>query len=187
MDQEGDRMLLGFGEIMMRVAPRGFMRLRQVTPGSVDVTFAGGEANVCVAVQSLGGQARYLTALPKHTIADSLVETLRGIGVDTSRILRRDEGRLGIYFVEIGANQRSSVVVYDRDYSAVSLAVPGEYDFDVALDGVTWVHVTGITPAISEHACNANLALVERAKEKGITVSCDLNFRKKLWRWRPGT
>jgi len=180
-------MLLGFGEIMMRVAPPGFMRFRQVTPGSVDVTFAGGEANVCVAFQFLGGKARYVTALPRHAIADSLVDTLRGIGVDTDHILRRDEGRLGIYFVETGANQRSSVVIYDRAGSAVSLAGPEEYDFDAALAGVTWLHVTGITPAISENACRTNLALVRCARDKGVTISCDLNFRKKLWRWRPGT
>ena len=179
-------MLLGFGEVMMRVAPPGFMRFRQVTPGSLDVTFAGGEANVCVAFQFLGGRARYLTALPKHAIAESLIETLRGIGVDTDHILRRDEGRLGIYFVETGANQRSSVVIYDRAHSAVSLASPEEYDFDRALEGVTWLHVTGITPAISENACKTNLALVTCAKKKGVTISCDLNFRKKLWRWRPG-
>jgi 2-dehydro-3-deoxygluconokinase len=109
------------------------------------------------------------------------------LGVDTSRILWRKEGRLGLYFVEGGANQRGSTVIYDRDHSAISLASAEEYDFDGALAGAKWLHVTGITPAISAAACRANLALVQRAKAQGVMVACDLNFRKKLWNWRPGT
>jgi 2-dehydro-3-deoxygluconokinase len=151
------------------------------------VTWGGGEANVCASLALFGQPARYLTALPRTPIAESVVATLRGLGVDTSFIHWRKEGRLGLYFVESGANQRGSTVIYDRAESAVSLAGSEEYDFEQALDGVTWLHVTGITPAISEPACRANLALVKLAKESGVTVSCDLNFRKKLWTWRPGT
>ena len=180
-------MFLGFGEIMARIAPPGQLRWRQALPGAVQVTWGGGEANVCASMALFGQRATFLTALPKTPIAESLVATLRGLGVDTQHILWRKEGRLGLYFVEGGANQRGSTVIYDRAASAVSLAGPEEYDFDAALADVKWLHVTGITPAISEAACRANLALVQRAKQTGVSVSCDLNFRKKLWNWRPGT
>ncbi len=179
-------MFLAFGEIMMRVAPEGRLRFRQAMPGKVDVTFAGGEANVCASLALFGARVRYVTALPKHAIAESLAAVLRGLGIDTGSILWRDAGRLGIYFLETGANQRSSVVLYDRDGSAIALAAPDEYAFPAALDGVTWVHVTGITPALSENAYLATLRLVQLAKERGASVSCDLNFRKKLWRWKAG-
>ncbi|MBW3599711.1 MAG: sugar kinase [Planctomycetes bacterium] len=179
-------MILGFGEIMMRVAPPDRRRWRQALPGSVEVTWGGGEANVCASLAMLGQRARFLTALPRHALSQSVVASLRSLDVDTSRILWREEGRLGIYFVETGANQRGATVLYDREYSAVSLARPEEYNFDAALSGVRWLHVTGITPAISEMAYRATLELVERAKKKDVTVSCDLNYRKKLWRWRPG-
>jgi 2-dehydro-3-deoxygluconokinase len=101
------------------------------------------------------------------------------------QVLWRNAGRLGLYFVEVGANQRGSTVLYDREFSAISLAQPSEYNWEQALNGVQWLHVTGITPAISEAACQSNLALVSRARAAGVSVSCDLNFRKKLWRWRP--
>ncbi len=179
-------MLLAFGEIMMRVAPPGYGRFRQCLPGSVEVTFGGGEANVCGSLALLGRPVRYLTALPDHAMADALIGWQRSLGIDTSHILRR-EGRLGVYYLETGANQRSSTVVYDRAGSSVALAAPEEYDFDAALDGVTRVHVTGITPAISENGFLATRELVTQAAERGAKVSCDLNFRKKLWRWREGT
>jgi 2-dehydro-3-deoxygluconokinase len=176
-------MFLGFGEIMARIAPPGSLRWRQALPGAVQVTWGGGEANACASLALLGQQARYLTALPKTPIAEALVTTLRGLGVDTSHILWRNEGRLGLYFVEGGANQRGSTVVYDRSASAISLAEPTEFDFAAALKDIHWLHVTGITPAISAAACSSNLALVKQAKQSGVTVSCDLNFRKKLWNW----
>jgi 2-dehydro-3-deoxygluconokinase len=134
----------------------------------------------------LGRQVRYLTALPDNALADALVGWQRSLGIDTSHILRR-EGRLGVYFLETGANQRSSKVIYDRADSSVALAAPEEYDFDAALEDVTRVHVTGITPAISENGFLATRELVTRAAERGAKISCDLNFRKKLWRWREGT
>lgn len=180
-------MFLGFGEIMARIAPPGQLRWRQTVPGAVQVTWGGGEANVCVSLALFGHQARFLTALPKTPITEALAGTLRSCGVDTEKILWRKEGRLGLYFVEGGANQRGSTVIYDRAGSAVSLAGPEEYDFAAALAGVKWLHITGITPAISEAACQANLALAKQAKQAGVTVSCDLNFRKKLWNWRAGT
>ncbi len=180
-------MFLGFGEIMARFATQGFRRWRQTVPGTVEVSWGGGEANVCASLAMFGQPVRYLTALPKHPISESLVATLRGLGIDTESILWRKSGRLGLYFVESGANQRGSTVVYDRGDSAISLAEPAEYDWDRALQDVHWVHVTGITPSISQQACQANLELVRRAKQAGAAVSCDLNFRKKLWNWRPGT
>lgn len=179
-------MFLTFGEIMARIAPPGHRRWRQSLPGSVEVTWGGGEANVAASLAMFGNSVRYLTALPRQPIATSLETTLRGLGVDTGSILWRD-GRLGLYFVEVGANQRGSTVHYDREFSSISLAEAGEYDFAQALQDVHWLHLTGITPAISERAFQANLALAAQAKEAGATVSCDLNFRKKLWRWRAGT
>jgi 2-dehydro-3-deoxygluconokinase len=180
-------MFLAFGEIMVRICPPGFLTFRQALPGTADVTFGGGEANVCASLAILGRPARYVTALPTHAVADALVATLRGLGIDTRHVLRRGSGRLGIYFLEAGANQRGSKVIYDREASAVSLAGPDEYDFAAALEDVTRVHVTGITPSLSENAFRSTLELVRLAAAKGATVSCDLNFRKKLWRWRPGT
>ncbi len=180
-------MFLTFGEVMARIAPPGHLRWPQSLPGSVHVTWGGGEANVAASLAMFGLPARYLTALPKQPVAESLVSSLRGLGVDVSQIYWRKEGRLGLYFVEVGANQRGSTVLYDRSYSAISLAAAEEYDFEAALQDVHWLHVTGITPAISEAAARANQRLVELAHSRGVTVSCDLNFRKKLWNWRPGT
>ncbi len=179
-------MFLAFGEIMLRLAPEGVKRLRQVLPGELQATFGGGEANVCVSLSMLGAKARYLTALPCNVLAESVVAELSRFGVDTSTILHRKKGRLGIYFLETGANQRGSNVVYDREASAISEAAASEYDFEKSLAGVTWVHITGITPSLSENAFVATLALVQAAKAKGASVSCDLNFRKKLWRWKEG-
>lgn len=179
-------LISGFGEVMLRLSPEGFMRLNQALPGTLRATFGGGEANVCVSVARFGMASRYLTALPTNPVADALVAELRGIGVDTSHILRTDSGRVGIYFAETGANQRGSSVVYDRTHSAIASTPPSAYDFDAMLDGITWLHLSGITPALSREACEANLALAHAAAAKGITISLDLNFRKKLWRWEPG-
>ena len=180
-------MFLAFGELMMRIAPAGHLRFAQVMPGSAELTFAGAEANVCASLALFGAEARFVTALPRNPVADAAVSVLRGLGVDTSQVVRRDPGRLGIYFVEAGANQRGSNVVYDRDHSAISLATPEEYAFEKSLEGIRWVHVTGITPSLSENAFRSTLKLLQLARSRSLPVSCDLNFRKKLWRWRPGT
>ena len=179
-------MFVAFGEIMLRIAPEGHWRFRQCLPGRAELSFAGAEANVCAALALWGAPCRYITALPIHPIAESLLGVLRGLGIDTQYVVGRDAGRLGIYFVETGANQRSSTVIYDREHSAISLALPKEYNFAAALDGAKWVHVSGITPALSENAFAATLELVRIAKERKLGVSCDLNFRNKLWRWKPG-
>lgn len=177
-------MFLAFGEVMARIAPQSNRRWQQTLPGQVEVTWGGGEANVCASLAIYGNQVRYLTALPDNPLGRALETSLRGLRVDTEQIYWRPDGRLGLYFVEVGANQRGSTVIYDRAHSCISEATPDEYDFDTVLADVHWLHVTGITPAISEAACLANLELVKRAKAKGARVSCDLNFRKKLWKWR---
>ena len=182
-----DSFVAGFGEIMLRLSPRGTLRFAQALPGSLDASFGGGEANVCVSLANFGMKSRYITALPQNPIADSLVRELRGFGVDTGKILRAKSGRLGIYFAESGANQRGASVVYDRAASSVALAKPDDYDFDAALEGVSWLHLTGITPALSEAAFGSTLLIAEKAAAKKIKISCDLNFRKKLWDWRAGT
>lgn len=169
-----------FGEIMLRLAPPGFERLFQ-SPQFV-ATFGGGEANVAVAVSSYGVPARYVTVLPSNPITDAFIGEMRRFGVDPSYIVR-GKGRFGIYFVETGANQRPSKVVYDREGSAIALAKRGDIDFAKAFDGAGWFHITGITPAISESAAQLALESVRVAKEKGLTVSVDLNFRKNLWKW----
>lgn len=175
--------IVTFGEIMMRVAPEGFLRFRQSLPGKVDITFAGAEANVAASISMLGHKTRYVTALPKHAVADACVDTLRGLGVDTDNVLRVDKGRLGVYYLETGANQHPSNVIYDREHSSVSLASPQDYDWKAIFVDASWLHISGITPALSRIAAETSIFAVNKAKECGVTVSCDLNFRKKLWQW----
>ncbi len=179
--------IVTFGEIMGRLTPPGFLKLRQALPGSLDVTFAGAEGNVAASLVMLGAEAALVTALPDNPLADACVATLRSVGVDTRHILRADAGRLGLYFLETGANQRPSRVLYDRAGSSISLTPPDAYDWDAIFDGAAWLHVTGITPALSQLAADATIHAVQSAKAAGATVSCDLNFRGKLWRWDPPT
>jgi 2-dehydro-3-deoxygluconokinase len=176
-----------FGEIMGRLSPPGFGRLRQAMPGQLDVSFAGAEANVAVSLALFGAEAAFVTALPENPIAEACLATLRAVGVDTRYVRLCDFGRVGLYFVEAGANQRPSRIVYDRAHATVSLAPPDTYDWPAILSGADWFHTTGITPALSEAAAQATIAAVRQAKQGGITVSCDLNFRSKLWRWEEGT
>jgi len=173
--------VVAFGEIMLRLAPPGFERFLQ-SPQFV-ATFGGGEANVAVALAGFGQAARYVTVLPaNHPIADAFLGELRRFGVDEQYIVR-GKGRMGIYFVEPGANQRPSKVVYDRDYSAISLAKPGDIDWKKTFAGAGWFHITGITPALSQNAADLSLAAVQAARTAGLTVSCDLNYRKNLWKY----
>src|SRR5437764_4982244 len=170
-----------FGEIMLRLAPPGFERFMQ-TP-QFGATFGGGEANVAVALASFGWPAAYVTVLPAgNPIADAAIGELRRFGVDTSPIVR-GKGRLGIYYLEGGANQRPSKVVYDRAGSSIALAKPGDIRWDEVFAGAGWFHITGITPAISATAAELSLESMRKAREKGLTVSCDLNYRKNLWKW----
>lgn len=170
-----------FGEIMLRLAPPGFERFLQSPQFAA--TLGGGEANVAVALACLGLPAAYVTVLPdKNPIADAAIGELRRFGVDTSGIVR-GKGRVGIYFLEAGANQRPSKVVYDRDHSAIALAKPGDIHWDSVFHDAGWFHITGITPAISRSAADLALESVRKARENKITISCDLNYRQNLWKW----
>jgi 2-dehydro-3-deoxygluconokinase len=170
-----------FGEIMCRLASPGNLRLRQTR--DLEVTYAGAEASVAASICNFGGSARYVTALPKHALAEATMDTLRGVGIDTQFVLRTDNGRLGLYFLETGANQRPSNVIYDRADSAIANTAGDQYDWDGIFDGAQWLHLSGITPALSKGAAEATLLAARKAKAAGVTVSCDLNFRKKLWNW----
>jgi len=172
--------VVAFGEIMLRLAPPGYERFLQ-TP-RFEATFGGGEANVAVALAALGQPSSFVTALPENPLADACISELRSFGVDTSGIMRAP-GRIGIYFVEQGAAQRPSKVVYDRANSCIALAKSGDIDWSAALRKASFLHITGITPAISESAAALALEGVRAAKETGIFVSCDLSLRKNLWKW----
>jgi 2-dehydro-3-deoxygluconokinase len=172
--------VLTFGEIMLRLKAPGHERFFQSPV--LEATFGGGEANVAVSLANYGMDVEFLTVLPEGPIADACVQELRKFNVGTRKI-QRGEGRMGIYFLEGGANQLPSKVVYDRSYSAIAQAKPGSIDWDRAFDDVDWFHITGITPALSETAMELSLQSVKAAKEKDITVSCDLNFRKNLWKY----
>jgi 2-dehydro-3-deoxygluconokinase len=174
--------IAAFGEVMARINMPDFLRIRQAIPGEAVITFAGGEINVLSSLAILGKQTEFITALPDNDITQSFTDTIRKINVGSQYILKKN-GRFGIFFVETGANQRPSSVLYDRDYSSISLTPPQDYDWDKIFSDCFWFHITGITPALSENAANAALFAVKKAKEAGLTVSCDLNFRKKLWKW----
>jgi len=170
--------IVTFGEVMLRLATPGHLRLNQT--GVLEMTFGGGEANVAVSLALFGEDAAFVTRLPKNDVAEACIQKLRGLGVDTKQILRGGE-RVGIYFLETGAAQRASTVTYDRAHSAISEIDPESLHWDDILKGATWFHFTGITPALSDKAAKAVLEGAQHARKLGITVSCDLNFRKKLW------
>lgn len=169
-----------FGEIMLRLAPPGYERL-MMSPMLV-ATFGGGEANVAVSVANYGLPARYVTALPDNPVTDAFVYQMRGFGIDTS-FIKRSAGRFGIYFVEPGANQRPSKVVYDRANSSIALAKPGDLDWQAIFADAGWFHVTGITPALSQSAADLSIEAAKAAQALGVPVSCDLNYRKNLWKY----
>ncbi len=170
-----------FGEVLLRLTPPGFERLLQ-SPHLV-ATFGGSEANVAISLAQFGAASRFITVLPKsNPIGDAFVGELRRFGVDAAHIVRAP-GRMGVYFVEAGANQRPSKVLYDREHSAMALAKPGSIDWNSALKNATWFHVTGITPALSGSAAELVLEALNAARALGIQTSCDLNFRKNLWKW----
>lgn len=170
-----------FGEIMLRLAPPGYERF--LMSPSLVATFGGGEANVAVSVANYGQPARYVTVLPpSNPIADAFIGQMRSFGIDTNHI-KRQAGRFGIYFVEPGANQRPSKVVYDRANSSIALAKPGDLDWKAIFGDAGWFHITGITPALSQSCADLSIESVKAAREMGLTVSCDLNYRKNLWKY----
>lgn len=179
--------IVTFGEVMGRFCPDEFQRFSQSMPGRHNLTFAGAEANVAASISMLGGKAKFVSALPDNEMTEACLTLLRGIKVDVSGIKVVNYGRFGLYFVERGANQRPGKVMYDRGYSSVSMTPGSAYDWEKLFSDAGWLHITGITPSLSEISAEATLTAVKEAKKAGLTVSCDLNFRKKLWQWEPGT
>ncbi len=165
---------------MLRLSPPNFKRITQTR--SFDVIYGGGEANVAVSLANFGIPVDYVTRLPQNEVGEACIQYLRQFGVNTDKIIRGGE-RQGIYFLEIGASVRPSKVIYDRAHSAIATATPEMFDWDKILEGITWFHWTGITPAISQNLADICLDAVKVAKNKGITISCDLNYRSKLWKY----
>ncbi|UYP46931.1 2-dehydro-3-deoxygluconokinase/2-dehydro-3-deoxygalactonokinase [Candidatus Lokiarchaeum ossiferum] len=176
----GQNYIVTLGEIMLRLKSPGHEKLLQ-SP-SLEATFGGGESNVAVSLANYDLNARYVTALPVNSIGDSCVQFLRSMNVDTSCIIRQGD-RIGVYFLEIGSGPRPSKVIYDRSHSAISEAGIADFDWDGIFKNAKWFHITGITPALSQKNADLSIFAVKKAKEKGLTVSCDLNFRKKLWKY----
>ena len=173
-----DGKFVTFGEIMMRLNPEGYLRFRQAD--KFEVSYSGGEANVAVSLACYGKKAEFVTKLPKNDLAQCVIDNLRRYGVNTDKIVYGGD-RLGVYFVEKGASQRASKVIYDRAGSSIATASRGDFDWDKIFEGVKWFHFTGITPALGGENPDICLDAVKAARDKGITVSCDLNYRKKLW------
>ena len=167
-----------FGELMLRLSPEGYLRFLQSE--RYQATFGGAEANVAVSLANYGIDVAFVTKLPEHEIGQSVINSLRKFGVDTSKIVRGGE-RVGVFYCEKGASQRPSKVIYDRAYSAIAMANKEDFDWDKIFDGVSWFHFTGITPALSDELVEICEEALNVAKTKGITISCDLNYRKKLW------
>lgn len=170
--------VITFGELMLRLAPENYLRF--VQSEKYEATFGGAEANVAVSLANYGLDCAFVSKLPAHEIGQAAVNSLRKFGVDTSKIVRGGD-RVGIYYCEKGASQRPGKVIYDRAYSSIATAKKTDFDWNNIFDGATWFHFTGITPALSDEASEICIDACKKAKEKGITVSCDLNFRKKLW------
>lgn len=170
--------IVTFGEIMLRLAPMGYDRFVQAD--SFQAIYGGGEANVAISLAGFGADARFVSKVPAHEIGQAAINTLRRYGVDTTKIARGGK-RLGIYFLEKGASQRPSKVLYDRAGSAIAEAESADFDWDAIFDDAQWFHFTGITPAISDAAAMLCKEAVSAAKKRGLTVSCDLNYRKNLW------
>ena len=167
-----------FGELMLRLAPNGYYRFFQ--NDQMQATFGGGEANVAVSLANYGLDSVYVTKLPKHAIGQGAVDSLRYFGVDTSKIVRGGD-RVGIYFLEKGASQRGSVCIYDRAGSAIALAEPSDFDWDAIFEGADWFHFTGITPALGGKLVEICKDACKAAKARDVKISCDLNYRGKLW------
>ena len=170
--------VITFGELMLRLAPNGYYRFFQ--NDQMQATFGGGEANVAVSLANFGLQCAYVTKLPKHAIGQAAVDSLRYFGVDTSMIVRGGD-RVGIYFLEKGASQRGSVCIYDRAYSAIAMSESEDFDWDSIFKGADWFHFTGITPALGKNLVEICKCACVAAKARGVKISCDLNYRGKLW------
>ncbi|MEC7354180.1 MAG: sugar kinase [Planctomycetota bacterium] len=171
------------GEIMLRLATPRRARFQQAMPGGIDVTFAGAEASIAASFSYLGGTSRFVSALPTHAVADACLADLRGLGVDVSHVVRSDVGRLGVYYLESGANQRPGQVIYDRENSTISRLPPEAYPWESAFQGADWLVLSGITPAISRQAAEVGRRAIAEARSRGVRVALDMNYRAKLWKW----
>ena len=167
-----------FGEIMLRLAPSGYLRFSQAT--SFEAVYGGGEANVSVSLANYGIKSCFVTKLPKNDIGQAAINELRKFGVCTGKVVRGGD-RVGIYYLEKGASQRPSKVIYDRKYSSIAEATSEDFDWNKIFEGAEWFHFTGITPALGENVAKITIEACKAAKEKGIKISCDLNYRKNLW------
>ncbi len=170
--------IVTFGEIMLRLSPHGYHRFTQAD--EFEATYGGGEANVAVSLANYGFDATFVSKLPEHAIGQAAVNDLRRYGVNTNEIVRGGD-RVGIYYLEKGASQRASQVIYDRAHSSIATASREDFDWDRIFDGVDWFHFTGITPALNDNVAAICLDAVKAAKKHGVKVSCDLNYRNKLW------
>lgn len=170
--------IVTFGEIMLRLSPTGYYRFCQ--NDQLQATYGGGEANVAISLANFGEKAKFITKLPSNPIAKGAVETLQAFGVDTSQIVYGGE-RIGIYFLEKGAGERSSICIYDRNHSAIQESIPDDFNWDAIFKDADWFHFTGITPALGGHLVEICKQACCAAQKKGVKISCDLNYRSKLW------
>jgi 2-dehydro-3-deoxygluconokinase len=179
--------VVGLGEVLLRISPQGPLRLIQSVPGPLQCCVAGAEANTMASIAHFGGRARLVTSLPDNALAEGCVSHLRGLGVDVSCVVRPAAGRMGVMFLEPGVGQRASQVLYDREHSAFSATPPEDYNWDAIFADADWLHVSGISGALSSVAEKTARHALEQAAARGCSVSFDPNFRSKLWRWDPGT
>lgn len=178
LESNQNDVVLAFGEVMLRLTPTNFQRVIQAE--EFDATYAGGEANVICSLSMFGHNTKLITKLPENVLGDKVIRAMNSFGVDTKDILR-GKGRLGIYFLEQGFGVRNSNVIYDREYSSISMATKEEFDFDKILKGVKMIHVSGVTPALSSNLYEISIELIKSASQRGILVSYDSNYRSKLW------
>jgi 2-dehydro-3-deoxygluconokinase len=172
-----------FGEIMARLAPSGHLRFRQAMPGTLEITFAGAEVNTAAAIAALGGEAEVITAFPENEITEAALAAIRAAGVGVKQVIQRPVGRFGLFFMETGANQRAGMVLYDRENSTFSQTPASAYPWAEIMTEAGWFHTSGIAAGVTREAAEATLAGLRAAEAAGVAVSCDLNFRRKLWRW----
>ncbi|MCO8120577.1 sugar kinase [Stieleria sp. TO1_6] len=173
------------GEIMVRLSTPGFQRFEQALPGSLETNFGGAEASVAALINRLGGDAAFVTALPENALGRSCLATLKRQGVNVDHVLLTDKGRMGLYFVEHGVNQRPGQVIYDRDQSSCAITPASDYDWEAIFADAVWLVISGITPALSSTAADLIGVVLGEAETRGIQVACDMNYRSKLWRWHP--
>ncbi|QDT63887.1 sugar kinase [Calycomorphotria hydatis] len=179
--------IVTLGELMVRLTAPGYQRFRQSVPGTLETTFGGAEASVAALIAGLGSKSAYITAFPNNPLGHAALSCLKSLDVDTQHIVQADDGRMGLYFVETGANQRPGQVIYDREHSAFSATPSERYDWENIFAEATWLYLSGITPAISKCTAEVAKVAIAEARKRNVKVACDMNYRSKLWKWEPGT